>query len=85
MLEKIQEFGETVTREQIHGLKKSLGEDLYELLDRAFESETEEEAKERIDTFVSAAKKSPVRVLKSRGILTGDQKAVIAEFMGTDS
>ena len=80
MLEKIQEFGETVTREQIKGLKKSLGDELYGLLDRAFESDTEEEAKERIAAFVSKAKKSPLKVLKARSILSAEQRAVIADF-----
>lgn len=81
MLEKIQEFGETVTRGQIEDLKKALGDKLYGLLDFAFESETEKEAKDRIAAFVSEAKRSPLKMLKARGILSSDQKAVVADFL----
>jgi len=82
MLEKVQQLGDSVTRDQINGLKDALGNALYDLLDHAFESETEDEAKERVDTFVSAAKKSPVKLLKARKLLKGEQKEIVMEFLG---
>jgi len=82
MLEDIQELGETVTRDQILELTKVLGEDLYGLLDHAFESETEEGAKERSAAFVASAKKSPLKVLRARGILNKEQKKLIMDFLG---
>lgn len=81
MLEKVQKLGDSVTRDQINGLKKALGDDLYDLLDLAFDAETEGEAKERVDIFVSAARKSPIRVLKARKILNPEQKKIVMEFL----
>lgn len=81
MLEKVQDLGDSVTHEQIKGLKDALGDALYNLLDHAFESETEEEAKERVATFVSSAKSSPIKLIKARKLLTAEQKAVIMGFL----
>ena len=81
MLEKVQELGDSVTREQIKGLKGALGNSLYDLLDHAFDSETEEEAKERVAAFVSSAKKSPLKILKARKLLRPEQKTIVMEFL----
>ena len=81
MLEKIQELGDLVTREQISDLKKALGDDLYGLLDHAFDSETEDDAKDRIGVFVAAVKKSPVKMFKARSVLNDEQKAIIMGFL----
>lgn len=81
MLEKVQDLGDSVTRDQINGLKDALGNALYDLLDHAFESETEEEAKERVAAFVSSAKKSPLKLIKARRLLTVEQKAVVMGFL----
>jgi hypothetical protein len=82
MLEKVQQLGDSVTREQINKLKGTLGDELYGLLDHAFDSETEDEAKDRVDAFVSSAKKSPLKVLRVRKILSPEQKGIIMEFLG---
>ena len=81
MLEKVQQLGDSVTRDQIKGLKSALGDDLYDLLDHAFDAETEDEAQERVDSFVSAAKKSPLKVLKARKLLQPEQKKIVMEFL----
>ncbi len=82
MLEKVQQLGDSVTRDQINDLKDALGNALYDLLDHAFESETEDEAKERVAAFVSEAKKSPLKLLRARKALHGNQKQIVMEFLG---
>ena len=81
MLEKVQILGDSVTRDQIKQLRGALGDSLYDLLDFAFESETEEDANERIASFVSEAKGSPLKLLKARKLLTDDQKVIVMEFL----
>jgi len=82
MLEKVQQLGDSVTRDQIKKLKDALGNTLYDLLDLAFEAETEDEAKERVSAFVSAAKESPLKILKARRLLDEEQKAIVMGFLG---
>ena len=84
MLEEIQKLGDSVSTSQIRYLRNMLGDKLFVLLDFAFDAETEEEASERVDAFVSAAKKSPLKMLKARRILNKDQKAIIMEFLEED-
>ncbi len=84
MLEEVQELGDSVTRDQIHGLKDVLGNALYDLLDYAFESETEDEAKERVGVFVSAAKTSPLKLFEARKILSKNQMEIVMGFLGDD-
>jgi len=82
MLEKVQQLGDSVTRDQIKKLKGALGNTLYDLLDLAFEAETEDEAEERVGAFVSAAKESPLKILKARRLLDEGQKAIVMGFLG---
>jgi len=81
MLEAIQELGDSASHDQLKKLKDILGSDLFGLLDTAFDSTTEEEAKERIDAFVQSAKKNAIRMLKARRVLDDDQKRLIMNFM----
>ena len=81
MLEAIQELGDSVSHSQIRDLKSTLGDELYGLLDSAFDAETEVEAKKRIDAFVSAAKENKLRMLKARRILDKEQKSLIMKFL----
>ena len=81
MLKAVQELGESVTHIQLKELKSTLGEKLYGLLDSAFDAESEEDAKARVDAFVEEAKKSPLKILKARRFLDADQKALIMKFM----
>jgi len=84
MLETVQELGDSVTREQLKSLKDVLGDELFGLLDHAFDSETDEEAKERIAAFVAKAKKksNALRILKARRLLDAEQKKMIMQFLG---
>lgn len=82
MLEKVQQLGDSVTRDQLKDLEKTLGEKLFSLLDHALDSEDEEEAESRVAAFVAEAKKSPIKVLKVRKILTPEQKDIVMELMG---
>ena len=81
MLKAVQELGDSVSRAQIKELRSVLGDGLYSLLDSAFDSDTEEEAKERVDAFVSLAKENKMKLLKARRILDKDQKELIMKFM----
>jgi len=81
MLDAVQELGESVSQSQIKDMKNILGEDLYSLLDEVFDSETEEDAKLRIDAFVAEAKKSPLKIMKARRVLDSDQKKLIMKFL----
>ena len=82
MLKAVQELGDSVSPAQIKELRSILGDDLFSLLDCAFDSETEEEAKERVDAFVSSAKDNAVKMLRARRVLDKDQKDLIMKFMG---
>jgi hypothetical protein len=84
MLESIQELGDSVSHAQIKELRSALGDDLFSLLDLAFDSDTEEEAKERIDAFVSSAKKNVLKIFKARKVLDKDQTRLIMEFLEGD-
>jgi hypothetical protein len=81
MLEAVKELGESVTHGQLKELKEILGEDLFGLLDAAFDAESEEEAQERVAAFVDMAKKNPLKIFKSRRILEEQQKNLIMSFM----
>jgi len=84
MLESIQELGDSVSHAQIKELRSALGDDLFSLLDLAFDSDTEEEAKERIDAFVSSAKNNVLKIFKARKVLDKDQTRLIMEFLEGD-
>ena len=80
MLKAVQELGDSVSHAQIKELRSALGDGLYSLLDSAFDSDTEEEAKERVAAFVSSAKENKIKLLKARRILDKDQKELIMKF-----
>jgi len=84
MLEAVQELGDSVTHGQLKDLKEILGEDLYALLDSAFDAETEEEATSRVSAFVEKAKENKLKMLKARRVLDGEQKKLIMSFMKED-
>lgn len=81
MLKAVQELGDSVSHAQIKELRLVLGDDLYSLLDYAFDSDSEEEANERVAAFVSSAKDNKIKLLKARRILDKDQKELIMKFM----
>lgn len=82
MLQRVKELGDSIGREQSVDLKRILGENLYNLLDFALDSETEDDARKRIDTFVSVIKGSPLKIFKARKVLTDRQREIIMEFLG---
>ena len=81
MLNKVRYLGESITRDQIKGLKDILGDSLYNMLDLAFEAKTEDEVNDRILSFVSEAKRSPLKIMKARRLLSDEQKSIIMEFL----
>jgi hypothetical protein len=81
MLKAVQELGESVTHKQLEELKAALGEKLYGLLDSAFDADSEEDAKSKVNAFVEEARQSPLKVLKARRFLDADQKALIMKLM----
>jgi len=81
MLEKVNELCDSMTIAQASELKEVLGAELYDLLDLAFESDSEDEARSRISDFVSLAKKHPFKLIKARKLLDDNQKNIIIEFM----
>jgi hypothetical protein len=81
MLEAVQELGDSVTHEQLKQLRDTLGDELFGLLDAAFDADSEEEAQERVSAFVDMAKKNKLKILKARRILDEEQKKLIMSFM----
>lgn len=81
MLDEVKFLDESLTVSQISDLKSTLGASLYALLDLAFDSESEEDAKVRVAEFVSAAKKSPLKIIKARGILSPEQSEAVMKFL----
>jgi hypothetical protein len=79
-LDKVRDLGDSVTQEQVRLLRQALGDPLYNLLDLAFESKSEDEALARVSEFVTEAKKSVMKIMMARKILKDDQKAIIAEL-----
>jgi len=84
MLDDIKKLGDTISIEQDRALKKDIGEELFKLLDSMLESETEDEARERVDIFISYIKKKPLRILKAKKILNEPQLDIILRFLGDD-
>lgn len=84
MLEKVKKLSESMTPEQAETLRSTLGGALFDLLEFALESETEDEATERVAAFVAAAKKNLMKVLKARRTLTPEQRTIVMDFLDDD-
>lgn len=80
MLDKVQHLGDSITGEQHKKIQATLGDDLFGLLEHAFDSETEDEARERVAAFIEGAKKYRLRVLRMRSLFSSDQKALLFEL-----
>jgi len=80
MLEKVQQLSDSITGEQYRRVQSALGENLFDLLEHAFDSEDEDQAKERVRAFISEAKNHKFRVLKMRRIFTSDQQSLLVDL-----
>lgn len=84
MLEDVEQLSDSTTAQQAKALKSALGDRLYGLLDSALDSESEEEAVERVGKFVGEAKKKSniMKMIKARKLLTPEQKQIVMKFLG---
>lgn len=80
MLEKVQHLGDSITGEQHKKIQATLGDELFGLLEHAFDSETDEEARERVTSFIEGAKKHRLRVLRMRSIFNAEQKLLLFDL-----
>lgn len=80
MLEKVQHLGDSITGEQHKKIQATLGDELFGLLEHAFDSETDEEARERVTFFIEGAKKYKLRVLRMRSIFNTEQKSLLLDL-----
>jgi len=80
LLDKVQHLGDSITGEQHKKIQATLGEELFGLLEHAFDSETEEEARERVASFIDGAKKQRLRVLRMRSLFNADQKSLLFDL-----
>jgi hypothetical protein len=80
MLEKVQHLGDSITGEQHKKIQATLGDELFGLLEHAFDSESDDEARERVAAFIEGAKKHRLRVLRMRSIFSGEQKSLLLDL-----
>lgn len=81
MLEDIKALDKSIDGEKILKLRSILGDDLYLLFDLIFDAETEDDARTRIADFVTAIKKSPLKIVKARRALDKTQTKIIMKFL----
>jgi len=81
MLQILKELHKSITIEQRKEIDPILGDDLSRLLDLLLQTDTEEDAENRLREFKSLAKKSPVKVFKMRRKLTAHQKSLIMQLV----
>jgi len=80
MLDKIKQLESSLSFHQEKQLKSILGKEIYDLFDELIDSETEDSAREKMIVFVSAAKKSPHRMLLAQKILSEEQSDIIMDL-----
>lgn len=80
MLEKVETFGDSLSREQYKNIESALGNDLFKLLENALDSNTEEEAKENVASFIEGAKKNKLKVLALRRHLSSEQREMLLDL-----
>lgn len=77
---KVDELAASLTSDQREELKEKLGDKMYALLDNMTKAEDDDGAQAAIDSFIAAAKKKPMKVLKARRVLTRGQRKIIEDF-----
>lgn len=80
MLEKVQNFGDSLSREQYKKIESALGEKLFGLLETALDSETDEDAQQNVAAFIEGAKRNKLKVLALRQHLSREQREMLLEL-----
>lgn len=81
MIKEVEELANSISGNQLRGLKSALGNRIFVLLENVLDSETEEEAESSVKHFVEEAKKNIGKVFKARKILDDRQVELILKFL----
>ena len=80
MIDEIKKLENSIESNQYQLIRSALGDNLFKILDDAFDAENEDEASAKIKDFAKSLKAEPLKALRLRNILNKEQMKIIMEL-----